>query len=493
MKTIWRIFQNVRFVPVNCVTLSIALIILSIGFGQVRAVAQGATPGRIVGSTGNGLIIFNTDGTNVFNLTENKGEHQAPLPPYQGVSDGLFPSVSLNGKFAFQLARDTDISGHGRGSRIFVMDPDGKVEQLTTTEGLHPDSSSGMFPDDRSPVISPDGSKVCFIARRNEVEVSPGVFSHPYGDVYVVNTDGTDLHQVTQSQHISGSGQNYSTVQSCVWKPDGSEIAFKGLRLHTDLHGQQGFHVVLGTINPDGTGETHIPLLNDINWLDSGGWPSEQALDWSPDGRYILVEYGGGAQGSVYPRYLILDLVEGGYSELNSSQLGPSFSMPAGSVRFSPASNQIIYLRDNASFSFALPTFINIDGTNRTLITNLQLPRYYPLWWMPGPAIPLPSRLELTPNPVRICQQGPSVQVIPTLYDSGGNIIVHGVTNWKIAPSHGSPAVSIFGDVVDSGTTAVGTFTLTATNGGLTASTQVIVGPPPPYCNLTYLPLIIKN
>ena len=457
------------------------LVLLIVCVSPTGAAAQDGNPGRLVVTYSNGLVMLNTDGTNIVNLTENAAQHQAPYPSFMIGSDDWSPSVSMGGTVAFQSVHDTSDGTHGTGSRIYVVGPSGIISQLTTTAGLHIDSSSGMYPNDVWPVISQDGSKVCFIGARNELETSPGVFSHPWRDLYVVNTDGTGLHQVTASQSKAGSGANYSWVQACAWNPDGSTIAFKGLRLRTDPDGQQRFHVVLGTINPDGSGETHLPVIDHSSWLDSSGWPSEQALDWSPDGRYLLVAYGGGAMGAPYPRYIVVDLAPGG----SVAEITPPGSMFAGTVRFSPDSQRIVYLTDNPGFTAAYPTFINRDGTNKIVLNTVEVIRYVPVWWMPGPPVPVPSRLELTPNPVKVFQEGAEVHVTPTLYDAQGDVIVHGARTWTIDPYYlGSPAVSNTGAVVDRGTTVLGTFVLTATNAGLRATTQVIVKPPSPAITL---------
>ena len=142
-----------------------------------------------------------------------------------------------------------------------------------------------------SPVWSPDGQRLAFVG-------SPAKHVIVGGDIYVVNTDGSDLAKVTDGLNdgqptwspdgfrlafvqgqgtalvvINVDGTNRHVIardrgfyQLPTWSPDGSLIAF---RSGTTVGSERSS---VFTIRPDGTGERRLPI-------DSGG-----PLVWSPDG-----------------------------------------------------------------------------------------------------------------------------------------------------------------------------------------------------------------
>jgi len=423
-------------------------------------------PGRMLSSTGaswGGIVMFNSDGSNAVNLTSNTFDHHGKFPPGQERTKDYFPSVSATGTTAFLSSRD------GTGYRIFMMNADGSnVRQVTTYSGMHTDPYWGYISDE-NPVISSDGSRICFIGRRYEEETSTGVFDHPYRDIYVVNADGSGLTRVTDHQ-ADPAGHTPSQLWTCAWNPDGTKILFKGYRLHL---GQM--QTVLGLINPDGSQEEHLDVLN------SPGAGSEVAMDWSPDGRYIVNEYGGGAQGAAYPRYFLYEMSGTAVvarTELVGSQLGQAgFSMHAGGLRFSPDSSQLLYLTPDAYYTAEYPTIINLDGSGRTVL-SYRLGRGQAIWWAAGPAIPAPVRLELSPDPVLVRRNGIPVPITPALYDGNGDFIARAATGWITVPLYGgSPCVGVSGEVIAYADTAIRSFTISASNAGLNASTTVAIVP----------------
>ena len=97
-----------------------------------------------------------------------------------------------------------------------------------------------------SPAWSPDGSQIAF---RSDNDSPVGTYSR----IFVINVDGTGLHQVPPDSSHSGD-------DGPAWSPDGTRIAFtRGGKLQV--------------VNADGTGLT--PLPND----EGATSPA-----WSPDG-----------------------------------------------------------------------------------------------------------------------------------------------------------------------------------------------------------------
>lgn len=141
-----------------------------------------------------GIIAFNPDGSNAINLTANTFDQGAPEGQYKS----SYPSVAANGMIAFQSNRDRS------GYRIFLMNGDGSgLRQLTFSTGL----SLPAWMEDLYPVISPDGSRVAFVSKRSDVEYTPGSgIYRGIRDIFIVNTDGTGLRQVTTSQINYGGG-----------------------------------------------------------------------------------------------------------------------------------------------------------------------------------------------------------------------------------------------------------------------------------------------
>ncbi len=101
---------------------------------------------------------------------------------------------------------------------------------------------------DTSPCYSPDGAKVVFNSDRGGSQ-----------QLYVMNSDGTDIHRIT-----FGKGK-YGTP---VWSPRGDMIAF------TKIDGGQFY---IGVMRPDGSGER----LLTSSFLVEG--PT-----WAPNGRVLM-------------------------------------------------------------------------------------------------------------------------------------------------------------------------------------------------------------
>jgi TolB protein len=160
------------------------------------------------------------------------------------LSDGSMPAYSPDGS---QIAYAGLGSAPGAGG-IFIATADGtNPHQLTSPEG-----GSG----DLQPRFSPDGSRLAFTRMTNDP-------ASPF-EVWVVNTDGTDLHRLIAALAESTAAR---------WSSDDSHLLFSGSR-STSLP-----DVGLWTIDADGTGLT--PVVT-----GTGG--RDENPDWSPDGSRIV-------------------------------------------------------------------------------------------------------------------------------------------------------------------------------------------------------------
>ena len=141
-----------------------------------------------------------------------------------------------------------------RNGEIFLMNPDGKrVRRLTK----HPQY-------DAAPAWSPDGQKITFMSFRDEHRIQVGGII--LGDIYVMNADGTNPINLTQSI------ERPESVSS--WSPDGKQIAFRSAEYFRwdDL-----FHSDIWVMEADGA--------NPINLTNHHA--QDSAPDWSPDGMQI--------------------------------------------------------------------------------------------------------------------------------------------------------------------------------------------------------------
>ncbi len=158
-----------------------------------------------------------------------------PVQPAQAT----FPGD--NGRIAFRRFLNVDLTW----GAVFTINPDGTDEVQVT----HP--PQGYV--DRNPDVSPDGTQITF--ERQAVDCGPTCF---VDDIFVVNTDGSDLTRLTgvgsRNGHCRpGRGQCNGAP---AWSPDGTWIAFhrESGPVVDDLVERQGIYVM----HADGSHVTRI-------------------------------------------------------------------------------------------------------------------------------------------------------------------------------------------------------------------------------------------
>jgi len=222
------------------------------------------------------------------------GNHQRPLTTMPSFMPNWSPD---GGRVAFDFPDDT-------GEHIATIRPDGSGQrQLTFGRGIQGDAryshdgrslafdASTLLPDDPGfstdiwvmgvdgsqprqvtrggfdvePVWSPDGQQIAF--GRIVAPTSPTDFSQNEG-VYVVRTDGSDLHEVVPPR---------PGLEHPAWSPDGSRLVFN---ISPEAQSAPGSGSVFA-VSPDGSG-LHVVRAADDRWFFF-------KPVWSPDGRKLLV------------------------------------------------------------------------------------------------------------------------------------------------------------------------------------------------------------
>jgi Tol biopolymer transport system component len=128
----------------------------------------------VIGSDGNGLV----------RLTAGEGNN-------------AYPAFSPDGS---KIAFTSDRTGTWQ---VYVMNADGSGQTQLTSDAQ---------PKDQVPDWSPDGGEIAYLADTHGIAdtVSPS-----WGDIWVMNADGSNQHAIT------GGATDYGTA----WSPDGTRIA----------------------------------------------------------------------------------------------------------------------------------------------------------------------------------------------------------------------------------------------------------------------------
>lgn len=260
---------------------------------------------------------------------------------YDGSEIETVENFSLNGRI--QFASDISPDGtkmvviysetrNGRNSRIAI------VEAYTNEFIFLNESVEGV--SYFYPLFSPDGSKIAYIRTSD---------SSPKHDVFVMNSDGSNIVQVTNSA---------AREENIDWSPDGEKLIYH--RSSNDYKYQGIF-----TINVDGTGEQLI-IDSDLKF---------KLPEWSPNGDKIAVI------GSQYDPYYYTEIYTMNSDGSNVQKVAGTMkeSLYFSGLQWTPDGSKIYFLSNldgtpHEEFGLAytpMDIFImNTDGTDIMNLTN---------------------------------------------------------------------------------------------------------------------------
>lgn len=150
-------------------------------------------------------FVMDADGTNSKQITQDGDCNWAPSWSHD--SSRLFFGTTRDGNFD-----------------VYSMAPDGSYQTRLTSHGAT---------NDAFPVVSPDGTKIAFTSW-------DGALDGTSAEVWVMNVDGTERHQLTNNQNDNSFP---------AWSPDSKQLVFQSKR-------DGNFEIY--TMNVDGTGVTRL-------------------------------------------------------------------------------------------------------------------------------------------------------------------------------------------------------------------------------------------
>jgi Tol biopolymer transport system component len=194
-----------------------------------------------------------SDGTGARRLGPNCLRRTDP-----GCRDRATPAWSPSGKqIAFSGGSGPLRNGTPEFNEVYVMNADGThAHPITSVTASKP-----FAMDVQSPMWSPDGKQLVF-----EVWNLSNADPPNRRALYVVNSDGSGLRQLTDWSLNGGDSPD--------WSPDGSSILFRTISVSNKHHGN------LYTIHPDGTGLKQLT-----------NYPAPKTVltgSFSPDGNWIV-------------------------------------------------------------------------------------------------------------------------------------------------------------------------------------------------------------
>jgi Tol biopolymer transport system component len=328
------------------------------------------------------LHVMNADGTGQRKLSGDWESETVFMPPVWS------PDWR---RMAFVRGRGAAKYGNGgRDSDIYLANADGGGSRRLTQSPQR----------DGDPVWSPDGRRLAFV----RVGYGVGDRALGFGDIYLVNVDGSGLRRLVRAisplVRMPG-GPTWGFSANPAWSPDGRRIAFVSNRDGSDD---------IFVVNVDGTGlrnmtrsrgNDHDPVWSPdgrviaftghrarpseleravcrghcdreeiyaVNADGSGlrrltrNWKADRGAVWSPDGRKILYE----RRSQVF----VMNADGSGQRNLTRSVTRP-FASDEGAA-WSPDGRKILFVSNRGDGNWFEVYVMNADGSNKRQLTQLK-------------------------------------------------------------------------------------------------------------------------
>jgi Tol biopolymer transport system component len=259
----------------------------------------------------NHLCMVNRDGSGLLQLTDE-------------FANDYYPAFSpLGGAIAFASNRSL-----GTFDLYFMVLSTSSLIPLT-------DEIGNAF----SPDFSPDGEHIVFANKDENGQTA----------LYIVDRTGENLRLLFEGPNYSGP----TSIVGAAWSPDGQTIAFA-------MSTTQLFEYELFLINADDNQSPHQ--------LETGLLGITGSLDWSPDGKSLLVSAGPPSDKDIFRLDLQANIITRlTYGGNNNS---PSFSPDGEYVAYNS-------LRNGGQADIYI---IRADGTDERQLTNDPEPDWQPQW-----------------------------------------------------------------------------------------------------------------
>ena len=259
----------------------------------------------------NHLCMVNLDGSGLLRLTDV-------------FANDYYPAFSpLGGAIAFASNRS-----RGTFDLYFMVLSTSSLIKLT-------DEIGNAF----SPDFSPDGDRVVFVNKDERGQTS----------LYIVDRTGENLRMLYEGPNYTGP----TSIVGAAWSPDGQTIAFA--MSTTELYEYEIF-----LVDADGDG-THRQLTTGLLGITG-------SLDWSPDGRYLLISAGPPNDKDIFKLDLQANIIARlTYGGNNNS---PSFSPDGQFVAYNS-------LRNGGQADIYI---MRADGSDERQLTTDPEPDWQPQW-----------------------------------------------------------------------------------------------------------------
>lgn len=204
---------------------------------------------------------------------------------------------------------------------VYVNGLDGHIVSINPDGSNRRDYGAGFFPQ-----LSPDGRKIAFSRYADDFLTR---------DLYVINTDGSQLRKIATRVHTPGS-----SVYSFSWSPNSKKLAFTKESGKNDPQTGGEFKQI-STVNATGGAVQQLTY-------DGAGIYNANPV-WSPDGMHILYQHTTGL-------YIM-------NSNGNSQRLVVA---EASQGSWSPDGNKILFLHTDLGIQIA-----NIDSSHRVSLSPI--------------------------------------------------------------------------------------------------------------------------